>query len=103
MCRVEGLKMETRGNKTRHDENLNRLARVEGQIRGIRRMIEEGAYCIDILTQLQAAQAGMAAVVRRIIRKHVGSCVMTAIRRGGERERKKKIEEIMTVIKRTVG
>ena len=46
-----------KGHTVRHDKNLARVARIEGQIRGIGRMIDDGAYCVDILTQIQAAQS----------------------------------------------
>ena len=45
--------------KTTHEENLSRLARIEGQVRGVQRMIEEGEYCIDIITQIQAVQSAL--------------------------------------------
>ena len=67
--------------KITHDENLARVSRVEGQIRGIRRMIEEREYCIDILTQVQAAQSALGAVGRKILEKHLDTCVTTAIER----------------------
>jgi len=48
--------------KTTHEENLDRLARIEGQVRGIRRLVEDGAYCVDIMTQIQAIQSALGAV-----------------------------------------
>jgi DNA-binding FrmR family transcriptional regulator len=85
---------------TRHDENLARLARVEGQVRGIRKMIENGAYCIDIITQVQAAQSALGALGKRILRKHVDHCVTAAVRSGTRAEADKKTGELMQVLER---
>lgn len=89
-----------KGHKTRHDENLKRLARIEGQIRGIRRMIEEGEYCVDIITQIQAAQSALSASLQEILRKHLDHCVADALRSGSRRQARKKIEEVLMVMKR---
>lgn len=89
-----------KGHKTRHDDSLIRLARAEGQIRGIRRMIEDGEYCVDIVTQIQAAQAALGAVGRQVLRKHVEHCVADALRAGPGGEAEDKIDELMTVLRR---
>jgi len=86
------------GHKTRHDENLDRLARAEGQVRGIRRMVEEGAYCIDIITQIQAVQAALGAIGTRILRKHVEHCVADAMRADDEADATAKVDELMAVV-----
>lgn len=86
--------------KTTHNENLARLARIEGQIRGIRRMIANGAYCIDILTQLQAAHCALRAVAQKVFRKHVENCVASAIRSRSAREIERKITEVMKILNR---
>jgi DNA-binding FrmR family transcriptional regulator len=91
-----------KGHKTTHEENLNRLARVEGQVRGITRMVEEGEYCIDIITQIQAAQSALGAIARRILRKHIDHCVAEAMRGDSPREAKAKVEELMAVLARSV-
>jgi DNA-binding FrmR family transcriptional regulator len=88
------------GHTTRHDESLDRLARAEGQVRGIRRMVQEGAYCVDIITQIQAAQSALAAVGRQILRKHVDHCVAEALRSGSKAEADEKTDELMTVFER---
>ncbi len=87
--------------KTTHEENLNRLARVEGQIRGVRRMVEDGEYCIDIITQIQAAQSALGAIGKRILRKHMDHCVAEAMRGKSKKEADIKIDELMTVLKRS--
>jgi len=77
---------------TTHTENLARLSRIEGQVKGVKRMIGEGEYCIDIITQIQAARSALQSVSKKILEKHLQHCVASAIR--------EKLEEIMTVIKR---
>ena len=89
----------TRG--TRHDADLARLARIEGQVRGVRRMVEEGAYCIDILRQVQAARAALQSVSRRILRRHLEHCVADALSHGAAEDAHARIEEVMDVISRT--
>jgi DNA-binding FrmR family transcriptional regulator len=86
--------------KTTHEENLDRLARAEGQVRGIRRMIEEGAYCIDIINQIQAAQSALGAIAKRILEKHIDHCVSDAMRSGSKEEAGEKCEELMSVLGR---
>ncbi|MBD3348901.1 MAG: metal-sensing transcriptional repressor [Candidatus Eisenbacteria bacterium] len=89
--------------KTTHEENLARLARVEGQVRGIRTMVEEGAYCIDIVNQIQAAQSALGAIARRILRKHIDHCVSEALSCGSDEEATEKTEELMHVLERYMG
>ena len=89
-----------KGHTTRHDANLKRLARVEGQIRGIQRMVEEGEYCIDIITQVQAAQSALGAVGLKILRGHIEHCVTDAMRSGSEDEAQAKTDELMTLMER---
>lgn len=89
-----------KGHTTRHDANLKRLARVEGQIRGIQRMVEDGEYCIDIITQVQAAQSALGAVGLKILRSHVEHCVTDAMRSGSEDEAQAKTDELMTLMER---
>ena len=92
-----------KGHKTRHDENLSRLARIEGQVRGLQRMVEEGEYCIDIITQIQAAQSALGAVSRKILEKHIDHCVADAVKSKSKAATSKKIEELMKVLKRGCG
>ena len=86
--------------KTTHEENLDRLARAEGQVRGIRKMIEDGAYCIDIITQIQAVQSALGAIGKRVLRKHIDHCVADAMRSRSEKAAEDKIEELMEVLER---
>ncbi|OGL46612.1 MAG: hypothetical protein A2W05_06930 [Candidatus Schekmanbacteria bacterium RBG_16_38_10] len=77
------------------DESLSRLKKIEGQVRGIGRMIEEKQYCIDILTQIAAASSALSNVAKLVLKKHVETCVSEAIKSGKE---KGKIEELLNVI-----
>ncbi len=81
--------------------SLSRLGRVEGQVRGIARMVEEDRYCIDIITQLQAAKAALNRVEDEILRDHVAHCVAHAIENGNEEERRQKIDELMEAVSRS--
>jgi DNA-binding FrmR family transcriptional regulator len=89
-----------RGHTTTHNENMARLARIEGQIKGVKRMIEQGEYCIDINTQIQAARAALQSVNKSILEKHLKHCVAAALAEQDEADIDRKLEEIMTVIKR---
>ncbi len=63
---------------------VNRLSRIEGQIRGIRQMVEDDAYCVDILTQSAAAKAAFASFNRELLRRHMETCVVRDIRSGDD-------------------
>lgn len=89
-----------KGHTTTHSENLARLSRIEGQIKGVKRMIEEGEYCIDIITQVQAARAALQSVNKTILEKHLKHCVAAALEEQSAVDIDQKLEEIMTVIKR---
>lgn len=79
---------------------LKRLKRIEGQVRGIARMVEDDRYCIDILTQIAAVRAAMRRVEDEVLRDHVGHCVEHAIRSGDPEEQRAKIAELMEVFAR---
>jgi DNA-binding FrmR family transcriptional regulator len=80
---------------------LNRLNRIEGQVRGVARMVDEGRYCIDILTQIQAARAALARVETELLRDHLGHCIEGAIVSGDKDEQRKKAAEIIELLERT--
>jgi len=80
---------------------LNRLNRIEGQVRGISRMVDEGRYCIDILTQVQAVRAALAKVETEMLRDHLGHCVESAIVSGDKDEQRKKAAELIELLERT--
>jgi CsoR family transcriptional regulator, copper-sensing transcriptional repressor len=66
------------------EANVMRLRRIEGQVRGILKMVEEDRYCADVLTQLSAVQEALRGVTRELLRSHLRHCVTSAIRQGGE-------------------
>jgi CsoR family transcriptional regulator, copper-sensing transcriptional repressor len=80
---------------------LLRLRNVEGHIRGIERMVDDGAYCIDVIQQIQAAQAALSKVSSTILDNHLNSCVITAIRGDDPAERERVIREIHDVFDKT--
>lgn len=83
-----------------HEENLASLSRIEGQVRAVRRMIEEHAYCVDILTQIQAAVGALRTVKRSILLKHMEHCLGAAFRSGKPDVIAARMGEIETVLKR---
>jgi CsoR family transcriptional regulator, copper-sensing transcriptional repressor len=78
--------------------SLNRLARIEGQVRGVRNMVEEDRYCIDILTQINAARAALDRVEQEVLREHLRTCVTHAFHNGSLRDRQQKIDELIKVL-----
>ena len=88
--------MNTKTKKTVGD----RLKRVEGQVRGIARMVDEDRYCIDILTQLQAIRAALHKVEEEVLRDHVQHCVAHAFATGDPAEQREKVEELVSVLGR---
>ena len=74
-----------------------RLRRAEGQVKAIARMIEDGSYCIDVLTQIAAASAALEKVGGIVLKQHLERCVTDAFATGDEKERAEKIEELMKV------
>ena len=80
---------------------LNRLRRVEGQIRGVTRMVEEGRYCIDVLTQLQAVRAALSRVETEMLKDHLGKCIEGAIVSGDIAEQRKKASELIELLDRS--
>jgi len=79
---------------------LKRLNRIEGQIRGLARMVADDRYCIDIVTQIGAARAALRRVEEGILREHVAHCVANAITSGDKADQRRKIAELMDVMGR---
>ena len=79
---------------------LRRFSRIEGQVRGLARMIEQDRYCIDIATQIAAVRAALRRAEEEILRDHVAHCVEHAIASGDKRDQRKKVSEIMEVLSR---
>jgi DNA-binding FrmR family transcriptional regulator len=82
---------------------VKRLSRIEGQVRGLSRMVEEDRYCIDIVTQLSAVRAALRRVEQEILRDHVGHCVKHAMRSNDRADQDRKIQELMDVLARSNG
>jgi DNA-binding FrmR family transcriptional regulator len=80
---------------------LKRLSRIEGQVRGLARMVEEDRYCIDIVTQIAAVRAALRRVEEEVLRDHISHCVEHAIVSGDASEQRQKIAELMDVLSRT--
>ena len=78
-----------------------RLSRIEGQIRGLSKMVDEDRYCIDIVTQISAVRAALRRVEEEILRDHVAHCVEHAISSGNKADQREKISELMAVIGRS--
>ena len=83
------------------DKLLNRLSRIEGQVRGVARMIEEDRYCIDVLTQIQAVRSALARVETEMLKDHLGHCIESAIVAGDAAEQRKKAGELIQLLERT--
>lgn len=79
----------------RHTDDLKRLKKIEGQVKGIQRMVEDGRYCIDIIQQVTAARRALEQVALGVMRRHVDSCVSEAIR---SKHGTTKVSELMSTI-----
>jgi DNA-binding FrmR family transcriptional regulator len=79
---------------------LKRLQRIEGQVRGLARMVEDDRYCIDIVTQVAAVRAALRRAEEEILRDHVAHCVEDAIVSGDKADQRRKIAELMDVVGR---
>ncbi len=79
-------------------KSLNRLRRIEGQVRGIAQMVEEDRYCIDVLTQLSAVKSALAAVEREILKDHSNRCVQGAIESGDADAQREKMSELIELL-----
>jgi len=79
---------------------LKRLSRIEGQVRGLARMVEGERYCIDIVTQIGAVRAALRRVEEEILRDHVAHCVDHAIKTGDKTDQRRKVAELMDVLGR---
>jgi DNA-binding FrmR family transcriptional regulator len=82
-----------------HEDNLIALRRIEGQVRGVQKMVENRKYCIDILNQIYAIKGALTRVEEKIIEKHFQNCVTQAIKGNSEKEKKQKMDEIFKLIR----
>lgn len=79
---------------------LKRLKRIEGQVRGLARMVEEDRYCIDVITQVSAVRAALRGVEEEVLRDHMANCVEGAIASGNKAEQRRKLSELIDVLSR---
>jgi CsoR family transcriptional regulator, copper-sensing transcriptional repressor len=90
----------TQGYSSGKDGLVRRLHRIEGQVRGIERMVVEERYCIDVLTQIAAVSTALEAVALAILDDHVTHCVAGALASGDEREARAKTDELLAAVRR---
>ena len=80
---------------------LNRLNRIEGQVRGVAQMVEDDRYCMDILHQIAAIKSALAKVETQVLKDHAACCVAEAISSGDEDEQREKFEELVDLLEKT--
>jgi CsoR family transcriptional regulator, copper-sensing transcriptional repressor len=98
MLRDMAKTMKAPGYQASKEDLLNRLARVEGQVRGVARMVEEERYCIDVLTQIEAAEAALNKIALGLLDEHVRHCM-----RGGDGASEEQVQELMGAVGRLVS
>jgi CsoR family transcriptional regulator, copper-sensing transcriptional repressor len=98
---VDGGRKATAVDPGIRDRNLKRLRRIEGQVRGLHRMVEEDRYCADILTQISSAQEALRSVGRELMRNHLKHCATSAIR-AGEAEAEAMYDELIDLMYRNL-
>ncbi len=86
--------------KTTHEEQLIYLKKIEGQIRGLQKMIEDSRYCVDIITQVHSVIGALYRVEDEVFKKHIKGCVVESFKGKSESEKSEKIEEIARLISR---
>lgn len=93
--------MADHDHKKHNADVLKRLRRIEGQVRGLQRMVEEDTYCIDILTQVSATTRALQSFALQMLGEHMATCVSEAVEQGGE-EKELKLKEASEAIARLV-
>lgn len=94
------LEIDVKQNK---QKTLDRLARLEGQVRGISRMVEDDRYCVDILAQTAAVRSALKGVERLILENHAMHCVEEAIGSGDPQDQREKFNELIALLQKTQG
>lgn len=84
-----------------HSNEIKRINRIEGQVRGIKKMVEEGKYCVDILTQVKAARSALKSLELNILENHTNHCLIKAMESGSKKEAKEKVDEIIELLRRS--
>lgn len=92
--------MTERGYTATKDQLLARLSRIEGQVRGVKGMIDEDRYCIDVLTQVGAVMTALESVGLKVLEDHTRHCVAGALASGDEAEARAKVEELIAAVER---
>jgi len=82
------------------DALVKRLRRIEGQVRGIERMVEDDRYCVDVLTQIAAVETALEAVASKVLEDHVSHCVAGALASGDEEAARAKTDELLAAVNR---
>lgn len=85
---------------TTHETQLEFLKKIEGQVRGIQKMIQEKRYCVDIITQIHSVVGALSRVEEQVFKRHVDGCVINALKGKSEAEKQKKIDEVIELISR---
>lgn len=85
-----------------HSKLLTRLNRAQGQMTGVKKMIEEGKYCIDIITQIKAIKSALGAIELKIMQEHATHCIKDAVSSGNKKEIDQKINEILELYKKII-
>jgi len=85
---------------TTHEPELVRLSRIEGQVRGVKKMIEDKRYCIDILTQLSSIVGAIKSVQENILRRHLRGCLNESFTKGDREDQVRKIEEVIEALRK---
>ena len=88
-------------NHASHKAQLARVNRIAGQVRGIKSMIEEEKYCLDILTQIKAARSALKSLEHEILEGHANHCLLGAVESGSKKIAKEKVDEILELLKRS--
>ncbi len=90
------------GSQLRTKDKINRLRRIEGQVRGLQQMVADDRYCVDILTQLQAVKAALTKVELMILEDHIRSCIKASLTSSDAADREAKIAELVTLLTRAL-
>jgi CsoR family transcriptional regulator, copper-sensing transcriptional repressor len=85
---------------TTHEGQLEFLKKIEGQVRGIQKMINEKRYCVDIITQVHSVIGALYRVENEVFRKHIDGCVVSALKGKSETDKQKKIDEVIELVSR---
>lgn len=84
----------------KQDDLVRRLRRIEGQVRGLQKMVAEGRYCVDVLTQVDAVTAALARFQDQVLESHLNHCVTEALEGQNRRARRDKVDEVVTLLKK---